>query len=397
MPTGIPPTQPHALLLSGGVDSSIALARVVEAGVPVTAFYIKVWLEDELDYLADCPWEEDLAYARAVCERYRVDLRVVPLQLEYYERVVRYTLDELRAGRTPSPDIFCNERIKFGAFVDYLIGDAGATEPPATTSGDGGSSGASWRLATGHYARIVEAGDHVELHRSPDPVKDQTYFLAHLRQEQLQWIRFPIGDLRKDEVRAAARRLELPNKDRRDSQGICFLGRIRYPQFIRHYLGERPGDIVELESGTVLGRHRGFWFHTIGQRTGLGLSGGPWYVVRKDTEANVVFVSHSSEADDRARSRFEVNELSWTWTPAQDGPVALKLRHGPQLVDAVIERVGDDRMVVSMSRPDRGVAPGQFAVFYRGEACLGCGKIAEEEGTAGGPGEVEHASDGRRR
>lgn len=363
MPSGTTTIQRHAMLLSGGVDSSTALAELVRQGHPVTAFYLKVWLEDELDYLGGCPWEEDLAYARAVCERFDVELRVVPLQLEYYERVVRYTLDELRAGRTPSPDIFCNERIKFGAFLDYLLEH---------------EAGEQMSIATGHYARILDRGDHVELARSPDPVKDQTYFLAHLHQDQLRRIVFPVGSLEKDEVRRRAHELDLPTKARKDSQGICFLGRIRYPDFIRHYLGEQPGDIVELETGTALGRHRGYWFYTIGQRTGLGLSGGPWYVVRKDPQANVVYVSHSRDADDRARRSFVVTELSWTWRPPEHDRLFVKIRHGPELIGVTVGPIDDTRMRVTMDRADRGVAPGQFAVFYEGEVCLGCGKIADD-------------------
>ncbi|MFW5741668.1 MAG: tRNA 2-thiouridine(34) synthase MnmA [Spirochaetota bacterium] len=363
MPSGTTTIKRHAVLLSGGVDSSTALAELVRQGLPLTAFYLKVWLEDEFDHLGGCPWEEDLAYARAVCERFDVELRVVPLQLEYYERVVAYTLDELRAGRTPSPDIFCNERIKFGAFFDYLLEHEVEQHMP---------------IATGHYARILDRGDHVELARSPDPVKDQTYFLSHLHQEQLRRIVFPIGSLEKEEVRRRAHELDLPNKARRDSQGICFLGRIRYPEFVRHYLGERPGDIVELETGAVLGPHRGYWFYTIGQRTGLGLSGGPWYVVRKDPPTNVVYVSHSRDADDRARRSFAVTELSWTWRPPEHDRLLMKIRHGPDLIDAAVRWVGEQRIEVTMDRGDRGVAPGQFAVFYDGEVCLGCGKIADD-------------------
>jgi tRNA (5-methylaminomethyl-2-thiouridylate)-methyltransferase len=354
----------YALLLSGGVDSSTALAELARAGHHVTAYYLKVWLEDELDYLGACPWEEDLSFARAVCEMFDVSLVVVPLQLEYHERVVQYTLSELAAGRTPSPDIFCNERIKFGAFIDYLRHE----EPDNDVL-----------IATGHYAQIVHHRDHAALLRSPDPVKDQSYFLAHLGQEQLQRIAFPIGGFAKDDVRRRAHEYRLPNRDRPDSQGICFLGKIRYPDFVRHYLGEKPGAIVELESGRVLGEHPGFWFYTIGQRTGLGLGGGPWYVVRKDTSDNVVFVSHSNSVASRARREFLVRDLSWTWKPPQTSRLTLKIRHGPALIDASIRRPDEQTIHVTMDRADRGVAPGQFAVFYDGPACLGCGKIQHEQ------------------
>jgi tRNA-specific 2-thiouridylase len=327
----------------------------------VTAYYLKVWLEDELDYLGECPWEEDLEFARAVCGKFRVELRVVSLQLEYYEKVVSYALEELRAGRTPSPDIFCNERIKFGSFLEFL---------------DRSEDGPFDRIASGHYARIRERDGRIELLRAPDPVKDQSYFLSHLHQNQLQQLVFPIGRYMKARVRDLAQEYDLPNKNRPDSQGICFLGKIRYPEFIRHYLGERTGAIVELETGTELGSHRGYWFYTIGQRTGLGLAGGPWYVVRKDTDANTVYVSHGRE--DRARDSFRAGELSWIGEPASAGRYEVKLRHGPTLIPARIEYSSGSEMQVRMDRPDGGVAPGQFVVVYDGEVCLGSGKILED-------------------
>ena len=353
----------YAVLLSGGVDSSVALSRLVGSGADsISAYYLKVWLEDELSYLGSCPWEEDLEYARAVCRRFGVDLVVVPLQLEYYERVVRYTVAELSAGRTPSPDIFCNQRIKFGAFLDYLERHG---RPDA-------------RIATGHYARIERIDGHVELLRSPDPVKDQTYFLSHLSQAQLGRIDFPIGELRKRQVRDLARDLKLPNQDRRDSQGICFLGKIKYNDFIRHYLGESPGPIINEETGDELGTHRGIWFHTIGQRQGLGLAGGPWYVTRKDVQNNTVYVSHSVDVGERSRSRFQISDLCWTWEAPRVDSVLLKIRHGPALTPARIEWIGEDTIELTMETPDRGVAPGQFAVLYDGEVCLGSGTILDD-------------------
>jgi tRNA (5-methylaminomethyl-2-thiouridylate)-methyltransferase len=370
----------YAVLLSGGVDSSTALMEIVRgsqsagAGGTVVAYYLKVWLEDELESLGDCPWEEDLGFARAVCEMAGVRLEVVSLQLEYYDRVVSYAVDELRRGRTPSPDIFCNQRIKFGAFLDHLATRRDSHRPT---------------IITGHYARITEEGDHVLLRRAPDPVKDQTYFLAHLGQDQLQRVRFPLGGFTKPEVRELAHRYDLPNKDRPDSQGICFLGKVRYPDFIRHYLGERKGDIVEAGSGTLLGEHRGYWFYTIGQRQGLGLSGGPWYVVGKDLESNAILVSHGNAVAARARREFEVEMLSWTWRPPETDRVLVKIRHGPALTPARIEPVpgvdgsargagsagGPDRLRVIMDSEDRGVASGQYAVFYDEDICLGCGRI----------------------
>ncbi len=343
-----------AVLLSGGVDSSVALHMLKAAGhTDLAAFYLKIWLEDDLASLGSCPWEEDLRYARAVCEQARVPLSVVPMQRQYYERVVSYAIDELRVGRTPSPDIFCNERIKFGAFLDALQDSCD-------------------RVATGHYAIVEETTGGPVLRRSPDRVKDQTYFLSHLSRAQLGRALFPVGAMRKREVREAARSLGLANKDRPDSQGICFLGKIRYPQFVRAYLGERPGDIVERESGRVLGRHRGFWFHTIGQRAGLGLSGGPWYVAAKDTAANVVYVSHGSVRE--ARSTFVVRRPHWIACAPEQAALHVRIRHGPALARCTVRPL-EDALEVAMDPPDAGIAAGQFAVFYDGEVCLGCGVI----------------------
>lgn len=352
-----------AVLLSGGVDSSVALALLRRrTRHALTAFYLKIWLEEEVASLGDCPWEEDLSYARAVCDRLGVSLEVVSLQREYYERVVAYALDELRAGRTPSPDIFCNRRIKFGVFRDF-----------AAARFD--------KIASGHYARIEEAEGRFRLRRSPDPVKDQSYFLSHLTQAQVARALFPIGGMEKRTVRALAEELDLPTKHRKDSQGICFLGRIRYRDFVRHYLGERPGPIVEEETGARVGEHRGYWFHTIGQRAGLGLGSGPWYVVGKDTASDVVYVSRRARPEARGRWEFVVGEPSWI-----DGPPAfeagsalrlhIKLRHGPELRPCAVAPLdGGSRLAIRMDAADAGVAPGQFAVFYQGDLCLGGAKI----------------------
>ncbi len=346
-----------AVLLSGGVDSSAALRLVKEAGHrDISAFYLKIWLEDELAYLGSCPWEEDLKYARAVTEQAGVPLNVVSLQTEYQERVVAAAVEELRAGRTPSPDIWCNQRIKFGLFCDKI--DAGFD-----------------KIVSGHYAQVEDRGHVCWLKRSPDPVKDQTYFLCALHQEQLRRLWFPIGHLRKGDVRRLAGEWNLPNRDRKDSQGICFLGKIKYPEFVRHHLGERAGELVELETGKVLAEHRGFWFYTIGQRKGVGLAGGPWYVVKKDVAANRVYVSHSDHYVAHARKQFTVNSVNWIAGEPQRLQLQAKVRHGPRLADCQVRSLDGGRWEVTLAEADQGIASGQSTVFYDGEICLGGGVI----------------------
>lgn len=353
-----PPTMAKvAVLVSGGVDSSVALCRLADSGEhELTAFYVRIWLEDELAFLGSCPWEEDLAQVRRVCELTGTPLEIVSLQREYHREVVAASLEELRAGRTPSPDVLCNRRIKFGAFVDR--------------------AGPGFDLvASGHYARTRRRADgRVELLRGLDPVKDQTYFLCRLDQRQVARSLFPIGGSSKAEVRAEARRRGLPNADRPDSQGICFLGRVPYEEFVRFHLGDRPGEIREAGSERLLGAHRGAWFHTVGQRRGLGLSAGPWYVVAKDVAANTVWVCHRDRLELHARGLFRVPDPRWIVEEPPAGRCQVRLRHGPASPWCRVSPA-DGALEVELDRPDPGVAPGQYAVFYEGEVCLGGGTI----------------------
>ncbi len=344
-----------AVLLSGGVDSSVALAMLKEQGHDCTAFYLKIWLEDELASLGSCPWEEDLSYAQKVCDLLKVPLKVVNLQKEYWDRVVAYVIAEVRAGRTPNPDMLCNERVKFGAFYDSI-----------DSSFD--------KVATGHYADVEGSGGIFRLCRVPDPVKDQTYFLAGLSQVQLSRALFPIGRMLKKEVRDLAKMLDLPNKDRKDSQGICFLGKIDYDEFIRRHLGEKEGDLVDVDTGKVVGKHKGFWFYTAGQRHGIPLHAGPWYVMNKDADKNIVYISNKYKKE-KVRDRFVVGEVRWiAGSPPSDG-LLVKLRHGPNLYACVLTARTDGRFDVVIDGNDQGIAPGQFAVFYDGKYCYGCGVI----------------------
>jgi tRNA (5-methylaminomethyl-2-thiouridylate)-methyltransferase len=347
-----------AVLVSGGVDSSVALRLLKDQGHTVTAFYLKIWLEDELAALGDCPWEEDLSYVRAVCDQAGVPLKVISLQKEYWQRVVSYVIEEVKAGRTPNPDVLCNKHIKFGAFFDHLGEEFDF-------------------VATGHYAQITHAGDVALLNRAPDTIKDQTYFLAYMTQNQLKKALFPIGHLTKNEVRTLAQAYNLPNKDRKDSQGICFLGKIKFSDFIKHHLGHKPGDMIEFETGKKLGTHPGFYYFTLGQRQGSGLAGGPWYVVKKDPTQNQVYVSRTYYSDDKKRNTFTVGNCNWLadWKEARN--LQVKLRHGPKLYQAQLSPSDNGTCTVQLAEHDQGIAPGQFAVFYDDTRCLGAGVILE--------------------
>ncbi|MFW7380591.1 MAG: tRNA 2-thiouridine(34) synthase MnmA [Oligoflexus sp.] len=348
-----------AVLVSGGVDSSVALSLLRKQGQhKLTAFYLKIWLEDDLQFLGECPWEDDLRYAREVCAAWDVPLEVVSLQTAYWDRVVHHTIAELKKGHTPSPDILCNQRVKFGAFLDLVGQDFDL-------------------VASGHYARVQEDGDSYRLLRGVDPVKDQTYFLSQLSQQQLARCRFPVGHYQKSEVRALAQDFVLANRDRKDSQGICFLGKIKYNDFVKAHLGEKPGEIINRETNQVVGEHKGFWFHTIGQRKGLGMSGGPWYVVGKDIEKNIVYVATSQTKEAQMPLSFHIREVNWINDAPQDTEtLAVKIRHGARTTECQVFQAGNGLYRIDLTKPDGGIAAGQYAVLYRGEECLGSGVIS---------------------
>ncbi|KAL1197996.1 hypothetical protein V5N11_011458 [Cardamine amara subsp. amara] len=356
-----------AVLLSGGVDSSVALRLLHAAGHSCTAFYLKIWFQEGFEnFWNQCPWEDDLKYAKNVCEQVDVPLEVVHLTDEYWERVVSYIIEEYRCGRTPNPDVLCNTRIKFGAFMDAI------------------SDMEYDYIASGHYAKVVhppadqnDSSSVLEL--SQDMVKDQTYFLSHLSQTQIKRLLFPLGCVKKEEVRKLATQFDLPNKDRKDSQGICFLGKIKFSDFVGRHIGEMEGIILEAETGDFLGNHRGFWFYTIGQRQGLRLPGGPWYVVEKDTKNNVVFVSRNYYSIDKRRRIFRVGSLRWlSGKLGSVSQLRCKVRHGPGFYSCSFQMEGDgDVAVVHIEEDDQGLAAGQFAAFYKGTTCIGSGVILE--------------------
>lgn len=341
-----------AVLLSGGVDSSVALRLLQDEGHELTAYYLKIWLQDEFSFLGDCPWEEDLNYARAVCKQANIPLKILPLQTEYWDEVVSYTIKEIQEGRTPNPDIFCNSLIKFGQFFNRIDDTYD-------------------KIASGHYAQVEHRNNLFYLKLSPDPIKDQTYFLSYLTQQQLSKVIFPIGKYDKKEIRALANKYDLPNKERKDSQGICFLGKIKFSDFIKYHLGDRPGEIIDIETGKNIGSHNGYYYYTIGQRSGLGLSGGPWYVVDKNVEQNIVYISKNFDLVEKDKNHFRVTKFNWFNEKPDSENVLVKIRHGERLIKARLILENENFGQVELETSDRGIAPGQFAVFYQDEYCLG--------------------------
>lgn len=346
-----------AVLLSGGVDSSVVVYELARLGLHPDCFYIKIGPKNTTEW--DCSSEEDLEMATAVASRYGCSLEVVDCHREYWDQVTRYTMDKVRAGFTPNPDVMCNRLIKFGAFHEKRGHDYDL-------------------IATGHYAQTeIDGQGRKWLCTSPDPVKDQTDFLAQIYDWQLKKAIFPIGHYQKEEVRQIAEREHLVNARRRDSQGICFLGRINYNDYIRRYLGEQPGDVIELETGHRIGEHRGLWFHTIGQRKGMGFGGGPWFVVKKDVTQNVLYVSHGYDPATAYKQHFPVQDFHYLTSRQLPREVTFKIRHTPDYLPATLEPTGDDSFVVHAQAPIHGVAPGQFCVVYdqHHHRCFGSGEI----------------------
>ena len=371
-----------AVLLSGGVDSSVVLYELVRQGLQPDCFYIKIGPEEEEEW--DCSSEEDLEMATAVSHKYGCRLEVVDCHKEYWDQVTSYTIDKVRAGFTPNPDVMCNRLIKFGAFHekrghDYDLIATGhyaqtETSPVPSLGGE---------CLPGHIAPASSSpwGRQGEVRKwlctSPDPVKDQTDFLAQIYDWQLQKALFPIGHMMKDEVRQIAEREHLVNAKRKDSQGICFLGKINYNDYIRRYLGELPGDVLELETGKFIGKHKGHWFHTIGQRKGMGFGGGPWFVVKKDIEQNIIYVSHGYDPQTAYKQDFPIHDFHSINGQLPPQRITLKIRHTPEFLPARLEQLGNGAYLVHADTPIHGVAPGQFCVVYdeHHHRCYGSGEI----------------------
>ncbi len=349
-----------ATLISGGVDSAVAVHQLLEQGHDVHLFYIRIGLDTDE---GDCSAEEDIEMCSLISRRFNLPFDVVSLHQEYWDNVMEYALHTVREGLTPNPDIMCNKMIKFGYFEQRWGHEFDKT-------------------ATGHYASTTQKGNTVYLSTAVDPVKDQTDFLARISYDQLCHLTFPLGRLPKSEVRRIAADTRMPNAFRKDSQGICFLGKINYNDFIRRHLGEKPGPIIEIETGRKLGEHRGYWFHTIGQRKGLGLSGGPWYVVKKNIHDNVVYVSNGYDCEKQYGKTIHLDEMHFIsdnpWAEgAKSVEITFKNRHTPAFTPARISQVSEKEFIIESSEKIQGIAPGQFGVIYdsKSEICYGSGII----------------------
>ena len=359
MPESAPDPTRVIVGLSGGVDSAVAAHRLLEQGWAVEGLFMKNWEED--DEPGYCAAAEDLADAEAVADRLGIRLHRVNFATEYWDRVFAYFLAEYRAARTPNPDVLCNREIKFRAFLDHALG-----------------LGAQW-IATGHYARVVGTEEGHELRLAADANKDQTYFLYLLDQHQLAHARFPLADLTKSEVRVLARRLGLRNAEKKDSTGVCFIGERRFAEFLKRWLPTEPGPI-ETPAGTVVGEHRGLAYHTIGQRQGLGIGGvaggvdAPWFVAAKDVGRNALVVVQGADHPLLFSPGCAGEQLHWI-ARCPPGPAPLnclcRLRHRQPLQRCTIVTYDDSRCQVRFAEPQRAVTPGQSAVFYLGEVCLG--------------------------
>jgi tRNA-uridine 2-sulfurtransferase len=351
--------------MSGGVDSSVAALLLLEAGHDVQGLFMSNWAEDEEGY---CQSAEDFQDARDVCELLGIPLHRVEFAREYRERVFAAFLAGYRAGITPNPDVLCNREIKFGRFLEHAVRLGAA------------------RIATGHYART---DGHGRLLRAADPDKDQTYFLHAVSRAALELTLFPLGDLRKREVRALAKANGLPNHDRKDSTGICFIGERPFAEFLGRHLDDVPGEIEDPE-GRRLGQHAGLSRYTLGQRQGLrvgGISGAgdaPWYVVGKDAARNVLLVGQGHDHPLLYSDSLTAAAPHWIEgvPPALPLACTARARHRQPDQPCRVEALADDRLAVRFEAPQRALTPGQFVVFYAGEQCLG-GATIERVAAAG--------------
>lgn len=345
--------------ISGGVDSSVAALLLKQQGYDVVGIFMKNW--DETDENGVCTAEEDYKDAVAVANQIGIDYYSINFEKEYYDRVFTYFLDEYKKGRTPNPDIMCNKEIKFKAFLDFAM-----------------KLGADY-VATGHYARIERSDDGVKLLRGLDNNKDQTYFLSQLTQDQIKNVMFPVGELQKKEVREIAKKYNLATADKKDSTGICFIGERNFNEFLSHYLPAKKGNIVDVD-GNIMGKHNGLMYHTIGQRRGLGIGGdgAAWFVCGKNLETNELIVCQGEDnpllySNKLYASQFET---SLNHLDRNEFDCTAKFRYRQKDIKSHVKFIDDKHVEVTYD-DTKAVTPGQAAVFYDGEVCIGSAIIDE--------------------
>ncbi|RLM25277.1 tRNA 2-thiouridine(34) synthase MnmA [Brenneria alni] len=352
--------------MSGGVDSSVSAYLLQQQGYHVEGLFMKNWEED--DDTEYCSAATDLADAQAVCDKLGITLHTVNFAAEYWDNVFELFLAEYKAGRTPNPDILCNKEIKFKAFLEFAAEDLGADY-----------------IATGHYVRRQDIDGKSRLLRGMDGNKDQSYFLYTLSHEQIAQSLFPVGELEKPLVRKIAAQLDLATARKKDSTGICFIGERKFTDFLSRYLPAQPGPILSVDDGRPMGQHQGLMYHTLGQRKGLGIGGvkdggeDPWYVVDKDVENNILYVAQGHEHPRLMSYGLVAQQLHWV--DRQPLTTALrcvaKTRYRQADIPCSVIPLGEDRITVRFDEPVAAVTPGQSAVFYLGDVCLGGGIIEE--------------------
>ena len=345
--------------MSGGVDSSVAAWLLKEQGYEVIGLFMKNWEDDDTDEY--CTSREDLIDAVSVAELIGIEIEAVNFAQEYRDRVFRNFLEEYQAGRTPNPDVLCNAEIKFKAFLDHAL-----------------KIGAG-RIATGHYARVREIDGRFELMKAVDATKDQSYFLYRLNQAQLGRTLFPLGHMLKRDVRTLAQRLGLPNHAKRDSTGICFIGERPFREFLMRYLSTEPGPMQTPDGGRV-GTHQGLMYYTIGQRQGLGI-GGPgeaWYVAGKDLARNTLVVVQGHDHPALFRDSLQALDLNWISGSPPPAPAVYmaKTRYRQPDTPCSLDPLQQGECTLSFPTPQRAITPGQSAVLYEREVCLGGGIIS---------------------
>ncbi|WP_027088132.1 tRNA 2-thiouridine(34) synthase MnmA [Cohnella panacarvi] len=347
--------------MSGGVDSSVTALLLKRQGYDVIGVFMKNW--DDTDEFGVCTAEEDAEDVRRVCDQIGIPYYTVNFEAEYYDKVFEYFLEEYRRGRTPNPDVMCNREIKFGEFLQKAL-DLGADV-----------------IATGHYARVSLVDGEYRLLRGVDNNKDQTYFLHALNQSQLSRAMFPIGHLQKPDVRKIAEEAGLYTAKKKDSTGVCFIGERNFKEFLSQYLPARPGNMVDLVSGEVKGRHDGLMYYTLGQRQGLGIggsgSGEPWFVADKDLGANVLYVVQGDAHASLYSVGLTATGVNWISPSEPTAPLRCmaKFRYRQPDQGVTITPLGDGTYGVAFDAPQKAVTPGQAVVFYDGDVCLGGGTI----------------------